>query len=225
MKKFEKKIDYIFKDKELLQMALTHKSLVKENKIEKNKCNERLEFLGDAFLDAIIGEALFTRLPMEREGNLSKKRAEIVCEKSLAIVGRNVGIGRLIMLSKGESQAGGGDKDSIVSDAVEAVIGAIYMDSDYETVRSKVLPLFNPLIDKSIEGKLSSDFKTKFQELIQKKGNSNIEYKTVKSEGPDHAKTFYVEVYSNGSECGKGIGKTKKDAEQMAAKEALNRSK
>ncbi|MEG0291621.1 MAG: ribonuclease III [Anaerovoracaceae bacterium] len=221
MTNFEEKIKYKFKDRSLLELALTHSSYAKENGLSRNKCNERLEFLGDAFFDAIIGEELYKIRPNDKEGVLSKTRADVVCETSLAKVARSLGMGDLIKMGKGEIVTKGNEKDSILADAVEAVIGAIYLESGYDTVKGVVLDLFKDLIVEAISGKLNVDYKSAFQEMMQKKGTVSIKYSLLKTDGPDHQKTFFVELTVDGEKFGFGVGKSKKEAEQAAAKSAL----
>ena len=221
MTNFEKQIQYTFKNKSLLELATTHSSYAKEKGVGRDKCNERLEFLGDGFFDAIIGEELYKRKGFFNEGRLSKTRANVVCEASLAQKGRETGIGELIKLGKGESMDKGAEKDSIVADAMEAVIGAIYLESGYETVKEVVLNLFDDLLKEALKGKLNIDFKSKFQEKVQKSGNANIEYVIIEEKGEAHAKTFIVALISNGCKVGQGEGRSKKEAEKAAAEDAL----
>lgn len=219
---FEKIIKYEFKDKQLLKKALTHSSYCREHSIQAKDNNERLEFLGDAFFDAIIGVQLYNRLEKVDEGKLTKTRALIVCEKSLAVVGRKLGIGEYMNMGKGEAHSGGRDRESIIADAVEAVIGAIYLDGGYEEVSRFVSREFSETIDEALSGKLFTDYKTQVQETLQKRGQKTfISYHLDKEEGPDHDKTFYVHLICNGKTLGSGSGKSKKEAEQNAAKATL----
>ncbi len=219
---FEEVLQYHYKDIQLLQRALTHSSYCKEHHYPPMKCNERLEFLGDAFLDAIIGTELFTRLDHSNEGKLTKLRALVVCEKALAEVGRNLNIGAYLYLGKGEEMSGGRNRESIIADAVEAVIASIFLDSDYEQVKEFVLRQFRPLIDLALAGKLYADYKTQVQEILQKSGTApEIRYVLDRETGPDHDKTFYVHMICNGQKMGSGSGKSKKEAEQNAAKASL----
>ena len=222
-KEFEKLIGYSFNNREYLETALTHSSFNKEKRT-KNKDNERLEFLGDAFFDAIISVELFSRMKDVTEGKLTKTRAVIVCEQSLANVARNFKLGEFINMGHGEDSTGGRKKDSILADAMEAIIGAMYMDGGYEAAQKFVVKAFADTIDKAVEGKLFSDYKSEVQEILQKKGPPvNINYKIDREEGPAHDKTFFVHLECNGEVLGKGSGKSKKEAEQNAAKEALER--
>ena len=223
-KEFEKKIRYTFRDRQLLDKALTHSSYVKENGQSRLNDNERLEFLGDAFFDAVIGEALYRALPQAEEGTLTKMRASIVCEKSLARAGRRLGIGRHMLFSRGEEKCGGRDRASILADAMEAVIGAIYLDGGYEQAKAFVLEIFKEDLQDAGRGKLSNrDYKSELQEQLQANGILNIRYVLEKEEGPDHDKTFSVRLDIRGEAAGRGTGKSKKLAEQNAAKDAIER--
>ncbi|MFC2662513.1 MAG: ribonuclease III [Eubacterium sp.] len=219
---FEEILQYKYQDIRLLKRALTHSSWCKEHHRPPMECNERLEFLGDAFLDAIIGTELFTRLDHSNEGKLTKLRALVVCEKALAEVGRKLNIGEYLYLGHGEEMTGGRKRESIIADAVEAVIASVFLDSDYEHVRDFVLREFRPLVDLALEGKLYSDYKTQVQEILQKNGSEpEIRYVLDRETGPDHDKTFYVHMLCNGQKMGSGSGKSKKEAEQNAAKASL----
>lgn len=219
---FEKVIQYTFRDKELLNKALTHSSYCREHAVETKNNNERLEFLGDAFFDAIISVELYNRLTQVDEGKLTKTRALIVCEKSLAQIARRLGIGDYLNMGKGEELSGGRHRESILADAVEAVIGAIYIDSGYEEAARFVSREFADTIDNAVAGKLFTDYKTQVQEALQKRGRKTvISYHLDKETGPDHDKTFYVHLVCNGKTLGSGSGKSKKEAEQKAAKATL----
>lgn len=219
---FDKVIQYTFRDKELLNKALTHSSYCREHAVETKNNNERLEFLGDAFFDAIISVELYNRLTQVDEGKLTKTRALIVCEKSLAQIARRLGIGDYLNMGKGEELSGGRHRESILADAVEAVIGAIYIDSGYEEAARFVSREFADTIDNAVAGKLFTDYKTQVQEALQKRGRKTvISYHLDKETGPDHDKTFYVHLVCNGKTLGSGSGKSKKEAEQKAAKATL----
>lgn len=220
--RFYKQAGYLFQNAELLEQAVTHSSYTKEHHMPRTQCNERLEFLGDAFFDAIIGETLYDRFPTKEEGDLTKYRAEIVCEQSLAETGRRIGIDGLLRLGRGEERSGGRNRSSIVADAMEAVIGAIYEDAGYEEVRRQVLRLFAQRIDDAVQGKYHSNYKSALQEKLQQNGPTSITYHTLREEGPDHAKIFYVEVRVEGTAMGRGTGRSKSEAEQNAAKQALD---
>lgn len=225
MNKFEQLIGYKFNNPNLLERALTHSSYNKE-KNTKHQDNERLEFLGDAFFDAIVSAELFKMMKGVTEGKLTKTRALVVCENSLAKSARKLGLGQYIYIGHGEEVGGGREKDSILADAMEAVIGAIYLDGGFDPTEKFVLKYFSETIKDAAEGKLFSDYKSEVQEFIQKNGrNLAITYNTVKEEGPAHDKTFFVNLYYDGNVLGEGSGKSKKEAEQQAAKAALARLK
>lgn len=223
-KHFETMIGYTFKDIQLLEKALTHSSYIKETGQSRLNDNERLEFLGDAFLDAIIGEALFKRLPEAAEGTLTKARASIVCEKSLAEAGRRLSIGEHMMFSRGEEKSGGRDRDSILADSMEAVIGAVYLDGGYRQARDFVLEIFKETLQDAGQGILThQDYKSQLQEELQGQGILDIHYLLDGEAGPDHDKTFSVRLEVCGRTVGYGSGKSKKNAEQDAAKDAIER--
>lgn len=219
---FEKKIQYTFKNKELLNKALTHSSFCREHGTEGKNNNERLEFLGDAFFDAIISVELYKLLEKVDDGKLTKTRALIVCEKSLAQVARRLDIGAYLNMGKGEEHSGGRQRESILADAVEAVVGAIYLDGGFEEVFRFVSREFAQTIEDALAGRLFTDYKTQVQEVLQKRGKKVIiSYHLDKEEGPDHDKTFYVHLTCNGRVLGCGSGKSKKEAEQNAARETF----
>ena len=218
---FEKCINYIFKEHSYIDKALTHSSFIQDKSERCEKDNERLEFLGEAVFDAIISEKLFIQLPHVPEGKLTKLRASVVCEKSLAEQARRLGIGRFLKLGKGEERMGGRDRDSILADAMEAIIGAIFLDSGFDAARDFVLEVFQGTIEDALSGKLTKDYKTELQEKLQVNGDVKIIYNTDREEGPDHDKTFYVSLFADGKKIGNGMGKSKKEAEQNAAKYAL----
>jgi len=199
----------------LLNTALTHASFSKENN------NERLEFLGDAVLDLIISEYLFTLKHNFHEGKLTKTRAAIVTEKSLYEVAKRIKVAGNLKLGKGEEKGGGRTKSSILADTIEALIGAIYLDSNYEHVKAVVLKLFKENIESVLTGGGFKDYKTRLQEYFHKVPNTKITYIVYRQKGPPHNRTFYVNFIVNGTVCASGSGKTKKEAEQMAAKKAL----
>lgn len=208
----------------MLVTALTHSSFAQESG-ESVKNNERLEFLGDAFFDAIIGEALFKFFPEKEEGFLSRARAAIVCEKALAIEGERLKIGEIIRLGKGEEKNGGRERESIIADAMEAVIGAVYIDGGFEEAKKTVLGIFADLLEDAKSGKfIVRDYKTALQEELQHHGIVDIKYIPQGEEGPDHNKTFTVRLEVDGQKMSEGKGKSKKQAEQCAAEAALKRS-
>ena len=219
--KFEKIIGYSFNNKETLETALTHSSYGRENnRLHSN--NERMEFLGDAMLDAIVSTVLYGEMECFDEGRMTKIRSQIVCEKSLADIGKRLRIGEHLNMGKGEIILGGRAKNSIMADAVEAIIGAVYIDGGYHEVEKFVLREFSDTIRLALEGKLHADYKTQVQEYLQKlDSRKSIEYIVDKAVGPDHNKTFYVHLAYGGVNIGSGVGKSKKEAERLAAKEAL----
>ena len=216
---------YTFKNQSLLRQALTHSSFKREHEVYEDGMpsddNERLEFLGDAILDLVIGDILFKNMPDEKEGNLSKIRAGIVCEGSLAKIAETLNISQLIILGRGELRSGGREKASILADAVEAIIGAVYLDSDYYTCYEFVSNIFESLILQAKQGMLNHDYKSILQERLQEDGTVDIEYVTYKEDGPPHKKTFFVKVFCESKELGMGCGRSKKIAQQEAAKDAL----
>ena len=218
---FENIIGYRFNNKEYILEALTHSSYSNENK--NYNFNERLEFLGDSVLGIIISDYLFkneTELP---EGELTKLRANIVCEESLSEVSKKIELGTHMLLGKGEEATGGRERVSILADAVEAVIAAIYLDGGIENARKFVLTQMDEIIQDSIKGRIFRDYKTHLQEVIQSQGETNIIYDLVEEIGPDHNKKFVMQVKLNDEVLGTGEGKSKKEAEQSAAKQALRR--
>lgn len=218
---FQEKIGYFFNDISLLKTALTHSSYVNENRMHHYESNERLEFLGDAVLDLVIGEFIYLKYPKESEGYLSKLRSECVNEHILFTISKQIGIGSLIYFGRGEIKNGGRFRESTSADAIEALIGAIYLDSSFETCEEFVLKLFDSYINVSDIKNISRDYKTEFQEMIQKSGKT-CKYEIIREEGPDNDKTFYCQLVLDGEVVGKGQGKTKKKATQMAAKTAVN---
>lgn len=225
MKFFEplqKDLNYLFKDEELLITALTHSSYANENKLWVEGYNERLEFLGDSVLSLIVSQYLYKKYPHYPEGELTKIRAKVVCESSLAKAAENINLGKYLLLGKGEESTGGRYRESILADASEAITGAIYIDSDFETVNRLMLERFELDIVKAVDrGKLFNDYKTELQEILQKTNKSRLEYIVYKEVGPDHNKVFYMNVVINEIIIGTGAGKNKKEAEQAAAKDAL----
>lgn len=224
LERFEQVIQYQFQNPALLDQALSHSSYVREDKRDSIYSNERLEFLGDAYFDAIIGEILYNMYPDAEEGRLSKMRASIVCEQSLAGVARRLSVGDYLLLGKGEEKNGGAERDSILADATEAVVGAIYLDGGYETVKQFVSMAFEKELQDAKAGIFSNqDYKSALQELLQAQGITDIHYVMEKEEGPDHNKTFTVQLQVKGKIVGHGKGKSKKSAEQEAARDAIER--
>lgn len=225
--RLQSKLKYIFNDLSLLKLALTHKSYAYEQTGEKQKeYNERIEFLGDAILEHIISDELYNYTPMMSEGEMTKKRAAIVCEASLSKALQRVDGQEYIYLGKCEKTTDGKKKDAIIADAFEAILGAVYLDGGYDIARQICLELLKEEINIALSGKgLNTDYKTQLQEFLQKHGNVKIEYLTVKEEGPEHDKKFTVYLLYNSEKIGEGVGKSKKQAEQNAAKQALEKYK
>lgn len=220
----ENKIGYRFKNKKLLEVAVTHKSYAYEKKeTENDSYNERLEFLGDAILEHIVSIYLYNIKPSLKEGVMSKKRAEIVCEASLSKIIKKMGLSKNVRLGKCEIQTGGNKKDAILADMYEAILGAVYLDGGFEVAQKICLENIVPTITKVLNEKESMDYKTRLQELLQKNGTVKIEYRIDKETGKDHAKTFFSSVYLENEKIGEGNGKTKKASEQAAAKSALEK--
>jgi ribonuclease-3 len=222
-KKLEKILGYEFTNIENLETSLRHSSFINEKNLSNLMNYERLEFLGDAIFNAVISDYLFSILINREEGELTKIRAEIVRESSLAKCGIALGIGEFMFLSKGEESSGGRERRSIIADVMEAIIGAIYLDGGYLKVKEFILHQFSKVIEAAVSGSLFSDYKTALQEKLQVNGDIEILYIIEKETGPDHEKTFYINLRANGEEIGKGIGKSKKEAEQNAAKNALGK--
>lgn len=221
VKTLENRIGYTFRNKEYAINALVHSSFSNENHSFAARSNERLEFLGDAILEFIMSIMLYNNPKNFSEGEMSKLRALIVCEASLNECAQKIGLGELLMLGKGEEASGGRTRPSILSDAMEAIIGSIYLDGGIDEAEGFIMHFLGDIYHKAVEGMLFMDYKTALQEELQKTGDVQIQYKLIESMGPDHAKTFKMAVYTNGKAIGTGVGKSKKDAEQMAAKAAL----
>ncbi len=220
---FETVIGYEFRDKELLERALTHSSFLPQGKDRPKHNNERLEFLGDAFFDAIVSVELCRILPGVEEGTLTKTRAVVVCEQSLAREGERLDIGSYLRMGKGESASGGRKRASIVADAMEAVIGAIFLDGGYEAAAKFVVDNFSKTIKLAAEGKLFSDYKTALQESLPPGTQGRLKYVVTREEGPDHDKSFFVDAVFGDRVLASGMGKSKKEAENSAAKSALEK--
>ncbi len=219
IEKFEEILNYKFKDKSLLIQALSHSSYANEKK-KSRVSNERLEFLGDSVLSIVVSQYLFEHLTHIAEGELTKLRASLVCEKSLYLFAKQIHLGDFILLGKGEENTGGRERTSILADAFEAVIGAIFLDGGLESASKHILR-FIPEDIQRLKKPAFSDFKTILQEIVQKNPEEKAEYVLAGEEGPDHDKRFVVEVHLNSNVIGEGTGKSKKEAEQMAAKQAL----
>lgn len=218
LKELEKKTGYTFKDFSLLEQAMMHSSYTNERHLPKYRCNERLEFLGDAVLELVSSEYLFNESPHTPEGELTKTRASMVCEPSLALCARDISLGDYLLLGKGEEATGGRLRDSVTSDAMEALIGAVYLDGGFTSAKEFIHRfILTDLEDK----KLFYDSKTILQEMVQAQKSGEITYHLVSEQGPDHNKSFEVEVQIKGTGYGRGRGRTKKSAEQQAAYQAI----
>lgn len=218
LKELEQKIGYKFRDFSLLERAMMHSSYTNERSLPKYQCNERLEFLGDAVLELVSSEFLYKGSPKMPEGELTKTRASMVCEPSLALCARDIDLGSYLLLGKGEEATGGRMRDSVTSDAMEALIGAVYLDGGFTSAKEFIHRfVLTDLEDK----KLFYDSKTILQEMVQAEKLGTITYRLVKAEGPDHNKSFHTEVLIGNKVSGKGVGRTKKASEQQAAYEAI----
>ena len=215
------KLDYDFKRIGLVRQAITHSSFTHEHGLDPTECNERLEFLGDAVLELCISDFLYHRHPDMAEGELTQRRANLVCEATLSKLARNINLGNYLRLGLGESQEKGRNKDSILSDALEAIFGAIFLDGGIDAARNVIMRMFTPLADKNI--KQEKDSKSTLQELLQKNSRDTAVYTIVSESGPAHQKSFVAEASHKGNVLGTGTGKNKKEAEQNAAKAALEK--
>ena len=218
MTQLEKNIGYTFKNKDLLTRALSHSSYANEKKGAAGS-NERLEFLGDSVLSIIVSEYIFKNFSNLPEGELTKLRASLVCEGSLCAFSKELGIGDFLLLGKGEQQNGGRNRPSILADAFEAVLAAIYLDGGIEPAKAHVLRFVERELKTQNEHFV--DYKTVLQEIIQRNPEEELNYVLVGETGPDHDKTFTVDVMLNSNKIGTGVGHSKKQAEQLAAKQAL----
>ncbi len=218
LKDLQNIIGYKFRDEQLLESALMHSSYTNEKHIPKFKCNERLEFLGDAVLELVCSEFLFLKDRKTLEGEMTRMRAKIVCEPSLAACARDIHLGDFLILGRGEEATGGRERDSVTSDALEALIGAIYLDGGFANAKEFVHKfVFNDIENKA----LFYDSKTILQELVQGKIDGRIRYELIDEKGPDHSKTFAVAVFIGEAKYGEGIGRSKKHAEMQAAYNAI----
>lgn len=217
----QQRIGYRFRDPGLLERSLTHKSFANENTVLYH--NERMEFLGDAVLNLAISEHLMKTCPASTEGDLSRLRATIVSEPALAVVARQIGMGAYMLLGRGEEQTGGRDKDSLLGNCLEALIGSIYLDGGKDASDGFILMFFRETIKKSCASGGSFDYKTRLQEICQERLKLLPDYRVASETGPDHQKQFEVEVWIKGRLSGRGIGRSKKEAEQRAAGEALEK--
>ena len=221
MKSLEEKLGYQFQDKSLLENALTHSSYANEHHAGRVQSNERLEFLGDSVLGMVVADYLYRHFPDLPEGDLTRMRASLVCENSLVVVAGVWDLGAYLKLGKGEESCGGRERPSIRADAVEAVIAAVYLDGGIAQARRMIQRFI--LDNMSQVNQAGRDHKTALQELVQRKSGQVLTYHLIGQSGPDHAKTFQMEVRLNGRPVGSGSGRSKKDAEQAAAAEAMRR--
>jgi len=217
--KLQEKLNYSFANQALLMEALRHSSYANENKINGAISNERLEFLGDSVLGMTVANLIYNCYPDMPEGRMTRLRAELVCEKSLASLADKLGLGTYLQLGRGEEKSGGRVRPSILADALEAVLAAMYLDGGFEPVAWLVSQYLEP--KETLRDIQNTDFKTALQEIVQEKAGQTLSYHITDECGPDHMKLFTVEVRLNGRYLGSGIGKSKKEAEQIAAKEAL----
>ena len=221
MQELEKKLNYTFRNQELLREALNHSSYANEHRSQGLGSNERLEFLGDSVLGFVTAEYLFARHPDLPEGDLTRIRAALVCEQSLHEVAQKLNLGSYLKLGKGEEAGGGRQRASILADATESVFAAVYLDGGLEAARALI---HRVLLDKERETDVEErrrDYKTELQELVQRRNNQTLQYELVSASGPDHAKVFTSRVLLNGQPIGKGQGHSKKEAEQAAAHAGL----
>ena len=220
MKELEKIIGYRFKNSEILKTALAHSSYANESRCQSY---ERLEFLGDSVLSIIISEYLYAQMKSISEGELSRIRASLVCEESLASLAKDLGFGKFILLGNGEEKAGSRDRNSILCDVFEAILAAIYLDSGMEEAKEYVFRIMSEKLQCDLYNKSIKDYKSRLQEKVQKvyHDKSKIVYTITKESGPEHMKNFYVDLIINGKKVSSGVGMSKKEAEQKAAKAAL----
>lgn len=218
LKELEKRIGYEFKDFHLFRQAMTHSSYANENRLNRLTSNERLEFLGDAVLEIVTSDYLYLKYPKMPEGDLTKTRASIVCEQTLAFCTRAIELGSYLLLGRGEDMTGGRDRNSIVSDAMEALIGAIYLDGGFANAKEFI---YKYILSDIEHKQLFFDSKTILQEMVQSKSKEELTYQLIGEEGPDHNKKFIVDALIGKNAVGRGIGRTKKAAEQEAAYNAI----
>ncbi len=221
LNKIEEKIGYTFNNKSNIGLALTHSSYANEKKNRNLQSNERIEFLGDSVLNLIVSDHLYNNYEELSEGELTKMRASIVCEQTLSDCAKKLDLGDYVLLGKGEELSGGRSRNALLCDLFESIIGVVYLDGGFEPARKFVYKSLEKAFNDARDGRLFTDYKTALQETAQKKGDTHIRYKIVNESGPDHDKTYFSQVSINKSIKGKGAGKSKKEAEQNAAKEAL----
>lgn len=220
MRTLEEKLGYRFRERQLLENALTHSSYANEHHMGAVGSNERLEFLGDSVLGMVVADDLYHRYAQRPEGELTRLRAQLVCESSLARVAQELELGSYLRLGKGEESCGGRERPSIIADAVEAVLAAVYLDSGSIQEPRRIIRRF--LLERMDEVREAiRDHKTRLQELVQRRSGQTLSYHLIGESGPDHNKSFQMEVRLNGVAIGTGTGRSKKEAEQMAARAAI----
>ena len=220
--KLEDTLHISFRNSALLQQALVHRSYLNENPDFELRSNERLEFLGDSILSAVVAEKLYKDYPDLPEGDMTKLRSALVRGETLARMAQQLNLADYLYLGRGEESGGGRTKQSILADALEAVIGAVFMDQGFNVCRDLILRLYESELEKAVSSSLTADFKSRFQEVAQSKYHEIPEYRVISAEGPDHAREFIVEVLIGGRVMGKGSGSSKREAEQGAARAALD---
>lgn len=218
----KKKLGFHWQNDDHLRLAMTHSSFSYESK-EKIMSNQRLEFLGDAVLELLVSSYLYHAFPESSEGELTKLRAAMVCESSLARLAKKLELGQCLYMGKGEERSGGRERPSILADSFESLLGAIYLDQGIEGAKLFLQQHLQGLVEEARKGNLDRDYKTELQELLQKKSVDPVTYVVLKEDGPDHQKVFTAGVMHLGKEMGKGMGNSKKEAEQQAAKKALQK--
>ena len=218
----ENKIDYIFKDKSLLKKAFTHTSYANEKKC---KSNEKLEFLGDAILEFVVSKYLYENHGDLKEGEMTKVRAEVVCEESLYNLAKRLNFSDFLYVGRSEKAMKGNHRPAVLADSVEALIAAIFLDSNMGQAEKFIVDNLKDVIKNSSKSVGLKDYKTVLQEILQEKGEVSIKYNTIKEEGPDHQKVFTVELLINNKKISEGKGNNKKQAEMNAAKEAITKTK
>ena len=219
MRTLEERLGYTFRDRKRLEGALYHSSYANENRGRSCESNERLEFLGDSVLGLVVADALYRRFPDMPEGRMTRMRAQLVCEESLHHVASELGLGEYMRLGRGEEHTGGRSRTSILADAVEALIAAMYLDGGMDVASRFITEHILSALDGGYVA--SGDSKTELQELVQRRSNQTLQYELVSASGPDHAKVFTSRVLLNGQPIGKGQGHSKKEAEQAAAHAGL----
>jgi ribonuclease-3 len=221
LRKLEERLDVRLRDASLLNLALTHGSFTHEGRSRRTDTYERLEFLGDAVLNLVVSDHLYRRMPERAEGDLARARARLVSEPALAEIARGLDLGRFLRLGRGEERGGGRERNSMLADVLEAVVGAVYIDAGFGVAHAVVSRLYAELMEDLEEP--GGDFKSQLQEFLQQREKRLPRYRIAATEGPDHAKAFHAIVESGGTVLGEGRGKSKKEAEQAAAEAALQR--